>query len=47
MPRQRFEMPVGLHGDERTDQLLSAEATIRSWLRMEAALATAQSELGV
>jgi adenylosuccinate lyase len=47
MPRQRFEMLVGLYGDERTDRLLSAEATIRSWQRVEATLATAQSELGV
>src|SRR5882757_2429486 len=45
--RSRFELLVGLYGDERTEKLLSAEATIRSWLRVEAALATAQGELGV
>ncbi|MCU1649365.1 MAG: 3-carboxy-cis,cis-muconate cycloisomerase, partial [Pseudonocardia sp.] len=43
----RFEMLVGLYGDEPTGRLLSAEATIDSWLRVEAALATAQGELGV
>lgn len=45
--RSRFELLVGLYGDERTEELLSAEAAIRSWLRVEAALATAQGELGV
>jgi 3-carboxy-cis,cis-muconate cycloisomerase len=45
--RSRFELLVGLYGDECTGELLSAEATIRSWLRVEAALATAQAELGV
>jgi 3-carboxy-cis,cis-muconate cycloisomerase len=47
MPPPRFEMLVGLYGDEPTGQLLSADATITSWLRVEAALATAQGELGV
>jgi 3-carboxy-cis,cis-muconate cycloisomerase len=38
---------VGLYGDEPTGRLLSAEATIDSWLRVESALATALGELGV
>lgn len=47
MSPQRFEMLVGLYGDDRTAQILSEAATIRSWLRAEAALAIAQGELGV
>jgi 3-carboxy-cis,cis-muconate cycloisomerase len=47
MSPQRFEMLVGLYGDDRTAQILSEGAMIRSWLRPEAALATAQGELGV
>jgi 3-carboxy-cis,cis-muconate cycloisomerase len=47
MSPQRFEMLVGLYGDDRTAQILSEAATIRSWLRVEAALAIAQGELGV
>jgi 3-carboxy-cis,cis-muconate cycloisomerase len=44
---QRFEMLVGLYGDGPTSDILSEEALIRSWLRVETALATAQAELGV
>jgi len=46
MVPQRFEMLLGLYGDERTAEILSADAMIDSWLRAEAALATAQAELG-
>jgi 3-carboxy-cis,cis-muconate cycloisomerase len=44
---QRFEMLVGLYGDGPIADILSEETMIRSWLRVEAALATAQAELGV
>jgi 3-carboxy-cis,cis-muconate cycloisomerase len=44
---QRFEMLVRLYGDEPTSDILSEDALIRSWLRVEVALATAQAELGV
>ncbi|MBK1783940.1 class-II fumarase/aspartase family protein [Prauserella cavernicola] len=44
---QRFEMLLELYGDERTTEILSEQAMIGSWLRVEAALATAQGELGV
>jgi 3-carboxy-cis,cis-muconate cycloisomerase len=44
---QRFEMLVSLYGDGPTSDILSEETLIRSWLRVEAALATAQAELGV
>src|SRR3981081_1609078 len=47
MSPQRFEMLVGLYGDDRTAQILSENAMVGSWLRVEAALATAQGELGV
>ncbi len=47
MGPQRFEMLVGLYGDEPTSDILSEETLIRSWLRVEAALATAQAEAGV
>jgi 3-carboxy-cis,cis-muconate cycloisomerase len=47
MGLQRFEMLVGLYGDERMTGILSEEATVEAWLRFEAALATAQGELGV
>jgi 3-carboxy-cis,cis-muconate cycloisomerase len=40
-------MLVGLYGDGPTSDILSEETLIRSWLRVEAALATAQAELGV
>jgi 3-carboxy-cis,cis-muconate cycloisomerase len=40
-------MLVGLYGDERINELFSSESTIDTWLRTEAALATAQGELGV
>jgi 3-carboxy-cis,cis-muconate cycloisomerase len=44
---QRFEMLVGLYGDEPVMDILSEESLIRSWLRVEAALVTAQAESGV
>jgi 3-carboxy-cis,cis-muconate cycloisomerase len=44
---QRFEMLVGLYGDGPVADILSEETMIRSWLRVEAALAMAQAELGV
>ena len=47
MAAQRFEMLVELYGDGATSDILSEQALIRSWLRVEAALATAQAELGV
>jgi 3-carboxy-cis,cis-muconate cycloisomerase len=40
-------MLVGLYGDGPTEHIMSEETLIRSWLRVEAALATAQAELGV
>ncbi|MCW2935065.1 MAG: hypothetical protein JWM19_6027 [Actinomycetia bacterium] len=47
MGPQRFEMLVGLYGDGPVADILSADTMIRSWLRVEAALAMAQAELGV
>jgi 3-carboxy-cis,cis-muconate cycloisomerase len=47
MGAQRFEMLVGLYGDEHTAQVFSEESLVGAWLRVEAALATAQGELGV
>src|SRR5882724_8449952 len=47
MGPQRFEMLVSMYGDERTTHLFSEEASVGAWLRVEAALATAQGELGV
>lgn len=47
MGPQRFEMLVGLYGDGPVADILSEETMIRSWLRVEAALAMAQAELGV
>jgi 3-carboxy-cis,cis-muconate cycloisomerase len=47
MGPQRFEMLVGLYGDERMAQILSEEALVGAWLQVEATLATAQGELGV
>jgi 3-carboxy-cis,cis-muconate cycloisomerase len=47
MGPQRFEMLVGLYGDERITEILSEEATVGAWLRVEAALAAAQGELDV
>jgi 3-carboxy-cis,cis-muconate cycloisomerase len=44
---QRFEMLLRLYGDDPTADILSEESLISSWLRVEAALATAQAELGV
>src|SRR4030088_2723294 len=40
-------MLVSLYGDGPTSDILSEETLIRSWLRVEAALATAQAEVGV
>jgi len=40
-------MLVGLYGDGPTADILSEKTMIRSWLRVEAALATAQAEIGV
>ena len=47
MSPQRFEMLVGLYGDDRMATILSEQELIGSWLRVEAALATAQGEAGV
>jgi 3-carboxy-cis,cis-muconate cycloisomerase len=47
MGPQRFEMLVGLYGDERITGILSEEAMVEAWLRVEAALAAAQGELDV
>lgn len=47
MGLQHFEMLVGLYGDEPTAAIMSEESLIRSWLRVETALATAQADLGV
>jgi 3-carboxy-cis,cis-muconate cycloisomerase len=47
MSPQRFEMLVGLYGDERMAAILSEQELITSWVRVEAALATAQAEAGV
>jgi 3-carboxy-cis,cis-muconate cycloisomerase len=47
MSPQRFEMLVGLYGDHAMAAILSEEELIGSWLRVEAALATAQGEAGV
>jgi 3-carboxy-cis,cis-muconate cycloisomerase len=47
MPTRRLEMLLELYGDEPTERILSEERTVASWLRVEAALATAQGELGV
>ncbi|MEU1942011.1 adenylosuccinate lyase family protein [Streptomyces sp. NPDC059474] len=47
MSPRRFEMLVGLYGDDGMAVILSEEETVRSWLRVEAALATAQGEAGV
>ena len=44
MAPQRFEMLVGVYGDEPTSEILSEETLIRSWLRVEAALATAMED---
>lgn len=43
----RLEMLLELYGDDVTAHLLSEERTIATWLRVEAALATAQGELGM
>jgi 3-carboxy-cis,cis-muconate cycloisomerase len=40
-------MLVSMYGDEGTTHLFSEEASVGAWLRVEAALATAQGELGV
>src|SRR5258708_39765615 len=40
-------MLVGLYGDGPVADILSEETMIRSWLRVEAALAMAQAEVGV
>jgi 3-carboxy-cis,cis-muconate cycloisomerase len=42
---QRFEMLVGLYGDGPVADILSEGTIIRSWLRVEAALARAQADL--
>jgi 3-carboxy-cis,cis-muconate cycloisomerase len=47
MSPQRFEVLLGLYGDSGTTALLSEHELIASWLRVEAALATAQAESGV
>ncbi|GHJ40785.1 adenylosuccinate lyase family protein [Streptomyces sp. TS71-3] len=47
MSPQRFEMLVGLYGDERMAAILSEQELIASWMRVEGALATAQAEAGV
>jgi 3-carboxy-cis,cis-muconate cycloisomerase len=47
MSPQRFEMLVGLYGDDRMAAILSEQELIASWIRVEAALATAQGEAGV
>jgi 3-carboxy-cis,cis-muconate cycloisomerase len=44
---QRFEMLIGLYGDGPAADILSEDTLIRSWLQVEAALATAQADLGV
>ncbi|MEV8388901.1 MULTISPECIES: adenylosuccinate lyase family protein [unclassified Streptomyces] len=47
MSPRRFDLLVGLYGDDGMAVILSEEETVRSWLRVEAALATAQGEAGV
>ncbi|MGF6884444.1 3-carboxy-cis,cis-muconate cycloisomerase [Nocardia sp. GAS34] len=47
MNTQRFEMLLGLYGDEPMTRIFSEQETIRSWLRVEVALAAAQADLGV
>lgn len=47
MGPQRFEMLLGLYGDGPTSDILSEDMLVRSWLRVEAALARAQADLGV
>jgi 3-carboxy-cis,cis-muconate cycloisomerase len=44
---RRLEMLFELYRDDPTEALLTEDATIDYWLRFEAALATAQGELGV
>jgi 3-carboxy-cis,cis-muconate cycloisomerase len=44
---QHFEMLLRLYADGLTEEIMSEETLIRSWLRVEAALATAQADLGV
>jgi 3-carboxy-cis,cis-muconate cycloisomerase len=44
---QRLEMLLRLYGDPEVAELLSEETTIGGWLRVEAALARAQGELGL
>lgn len=47
MSPQRFELLIGLYGDDRMAAILSEQELIASWLKVEAALATAQAEAGV
>ncbi|HWG02118.1 MAG TPA: lyase family protein [Trebonia sp.] len=47
MGPQHFEMLLRLYADEPTEGIMSEETLIQSWLRVEAALATAQADLGV
>ena len=47
MSPQRFELLIGLYGDDRMAEILSEQELIASWVGVEAALATAQAEAGV
>jgi 3-carboxy-cis,cis-muconate cycloisomerase len=46
VPINRFEMLLALYADDRCEHILSEHTTIEYWLRVEAALATAQAEMG-